>query len=79
MSDELAALAARVHADLAKIGHPSMPWLRPVEGPDGRPALDVLIVGAGQSGLAIAFGLRRSQVTNILVLDKAEQGREGPG
>ena len=48
MSDELAALAARVHADLAKIGHPSMPWLRPVEGPDGRPALDVLIIGAGR-------------------------------
>jgi len=78
MSDGLAALAARVHADLARIAHPSMPWLTPVESPDGRPSLDVLIGGAGQSGLAIAFGLRRSQVTNILVLDKAEQGREGP-
>jgi cation diffusion facilitator CzcD-associated flavoprotein CzcO len=55
-----------------------MSWLTPVESPDGRPALDVLIVGAGQSGLATAFGLRRSQVTNILVLDKAKQGREGP-
>jgi FAD-dependent urate hydroxylase len=78
MSDGLAALADRVKVDLAKIVHPSMPWLTPVESPEGRPALDVLIVGAGQSGLAIAFGLRRSQVTNILVLDKAEQGREGP-
>jgi FAD-dependent urate hydroxylase len=78
MSDDLQALAGRVHADLAKIVHPSLPWLTPVEGPDGEPALDVLIVGAGQSGLAIAFGLHRSQVTNILVLDKAEQGREGP-
>src|SRR5262249_46529836 len=47
-------------------------------GPDGRPALDVLIIGAGQSGLAIAFALQRSQVTNILVVDKAEEGREGP-
>lgn len=54
------------------------PWLTPVTSPDGQPALDVLIIGAGQSGLATAFALRRSQVTNILVVDKAEQGREGP-
>jgi len=78
MSDGLAALAARVHADLARIAHPSAPWLTPVTGSDGRPALDVLIVGGGQSGLATAFALKRSQVTNILVLDKAEEGREGP-
>jgi FAD-dependent urate hydroxylase len=78
MSDDLAALEARVRADLAKIAHPDMPWLTPVTGPDGRPAFDVLIIGAGQSGLATAFALQRSQVTNILVLDKAEQGREGP-
>ena len=38
----------------------------------------VLIVGAGQSGLATAFGLMRSQVTNILVLDKSAEGQEGP-
>jgi FAD-dependent urate hydroxylase len=78
MSDGLAALAAQVRADLAKIAHPDMPWLTPVTGPDDRPALDVLIIGACQSGLATAFALQRSQVTNILVLDKAEQGREGP-
>ncbi|WP_024513930.1 NAD(P)/FAD-dependent oxidoreductase [Bradyrhizobium sp. Tv2a-2] len=78
MSDGLAALADHIQADLAKIAHPGMPWLTPVTAPDGRPALDVLIVGAGQSGLAIAFALRRSQVTNILVVDKAEEGREGP-
>jgi cation diffusion facilitator CzcD-associated flavoprotein CzcO len=78
MSDGLAALAARIGADLAKIAHPGMPWLTPVTAPDGRAALDVLIVGAGQSGLATAFALRRSQVTNILLVDKAEEGREGP-
>ncbi len=47
-------------------------------GPDGKPVLDVLVVGAGQSGLATAFGLLRSQVTNILVLDKSDEGHEGP-
>ncbi|CCD99330.1 NAD(P)/FAD-dependent oxidoreductase [Bradyrhizobium sp. STM 3809] len=78
MSDGLAALSARVRSDLARIAHPSMPWLTPVTGPDGRPALDVLIVGGGQSGLATAFALLRSRVGNILVLDKADAGSEGP-
>ena len=78
MSDGLAALTAQVRSDLARIAHPSMPWLTPVIAPDGRPALDVLIVGGGQSGLATAFALLRSRVSNILVLDKAEAGREGP-
>ena len=64
--------------DIVKISHPSAPWLEPKVGPDGKPALDVLIVGGGQSGLATAFGLMRSQVTNILVIDKAEEGKEGP-
>ena len=44
----------------------------------GGTAYDVVIVGAGQSGLATAFALLRSQVTNILVLDKAPRDREGP-
>jgi FAD-dependent urate hydroxylase len=78
MSARLDALAAQIHADLGKTVHPSASWLTPIIGPDGRPALDVLIVGGGQSGLATAFALKRSQVTNILVLDKAEEGREGP-
>ena len=74
----LAALEARVHQDLELIGHPRMAWLTPRHAPDGAPALDVLIVGAGQSGLATAFGLMRSKVDNILVVDKAPKGREGP-
>jgi FAD-dependent urate hydroxylase len=78
MNDSLAALENRVHADLARIAHPDAAWLTPKLGPDGRPALDVLVVGAGQSGLATAFGLMRSQVTNILVLDRSDEGREGP-
>jgi cation diffusion facilitator CzcD-associated flavoprotein CzcO len=78
MSSALDTLEARVRADLAKIEHPGAAWVAQKLGPDGRPALDVLIVGAGQSGIAAAFGLMRSQVTNILVLDKSEQGREGP-
>jgi FAD-dependent urate hydroxylase len=47
-------------------------------GPDGNPAFDVLIVGAGQSGIAIAFALKRAQVNNVLAVDKAARGLEGP-
>jgi cation diffusion facilitator CzcD-associated flavoprotein CzcO len=78
MSGALNALEAKVRHDLTRTSHPSAPWLEAKIGPDGRPALDVLIVGGGQSGLATAFGLRRSQVTNILIIDKAEAGKEGP-
>ena len=78
MNSALIALEAQVRADLAKTAHPDAAWLTPKLGPDDRPALDVLVVGAGQSGLATAFGLMRSQVSNILVLDKSEEGQEGP-
>jgi cation diffusion facilitator CzcD-associated flavoprotein CzcO len=78
MSDALTELEANVHADLAMIAHPGAAWLESKTGPDGKPALDVLVVGAGQSGIAIGFGLMRSRVGNILLLDKAEEGKEGP-
>jgi cation diffusion facilitator CzcD-associated flavoprotein CzcO len=78
MSSALTALEAQVQDDLAKTSHPNATWLEPVTGPDGKPALDVLIIGAGQSGITTAFGLMRSRVTNILTLDKAEEGLEGP-
>ena len=44
----------------------------------GRPILDVAIVGAGQCGLAAAFGLIREGVRNIRVLDENVAGSEGP-
>ena len=78
MSDALRQLEADVHADLTRIAHPHAAWLEPKTGPDGNAALDVLIIGAGQSGIAIGFGLMRSRVANILLLDKAEEGKEGP-
>jgi cation diffusion facilitator CzcD-associated flavoprotein CzcO len=78
MSGPLDALATQVREDLERIAHPTMPWLTPRIGPDGDPALDVLIVGGGQSGVAIAFALMRAQVRNLLVVDRAPRGREGP-
>ncbi|HJU32080.1 MAG TPA: NAD(P)/FAD-dependent oxidoreductase [Hyphomicrobiaceae bacterium] len=76
--DGVAALMAQARRDIARVAHPAAPWLEPRIGPDGRPALDVLIIGAGQSGLAIAFALMRAQVRNILAIDKAAYGCEGP-
>ena len=75
---DLSELTRIVRDDLGRIAHPRMPWLEPRIGPDGRPALDVLIVGGGQSGIAIAFGLLRAAVTNILVIDREKRGQEGP-
>lgn len=77
-AEAVARLTAKVRDDLERIAHPRKPWLESRTGPDGRPALDVLVVGGGQSGLAIAFGCLRAQVTNIRVLDRAAPGREGP-
>ncbi|QHJ01636.1 NAD(P)-binding domain-containing protein [Xylophilus rhododendri] len=78
MPSPLAELEARIARELASIAHPSAPWLEPHIGPDGQPALDVLIVGAGQGGSATAFGLLRSRVDNILAIDAAPAGLEGP-
>lgn len=74
----LDALSDQVRRDLRRIAHPNTPWLEPRVAPGGGQALDVLIIGAGQSGVATAFGLKRAQVTNVLVIDKAPKGLEGP-
>jgi cation diffusion facilitator CzcD-associated flavoprotein CzcO len=77
-NERLTTLTTQVRKDLAVIAHPRMSWLTPKKAPDGSNAYDVLIIGAGQSGLATAFGLRRAKVENVVVLDKTERGREGP-
>jgi cation diffusion facilitator CzcD-associated flavoprotein CzcO len=73
----LTALEAEVARDLELIAHPRTEWMVP-RLHAGKPALDVLIVGAGQSGLVTAFGLMRERVRNILVIDRAPEGKEGP-
>jgi cation diffusion facilitator CzcD-associated flavoprotein CzcO len=73
----LAALEAEVVRDIALTAHPRMDWMTP-RLRRGKPVLDVLIVGAGQSGLAIAFALIRDRVRNILAIDRAPMGKEGP-
>jgi len=74
----LADLAGAMRREIAMLAYPATRWVKPRTLDDGGRVLDVLIVGGGQSGLAIANGLIREGVDNILVLDRAEEGMEGP-
>ena len=74
----LGALEQRLHHDLNIIGYPLNEWVPERFTKEGERVLDVLIVGAGQGGLAIAFQLMRERVNNVLVIDKAEPGADGP-
>lgn len=74
----LAVLEQRIGEDLAKVSYPSGRWVTPHHTDDGTRVLDVLIVGGGQGGTAIAHALTRQRVVNIRVVDQSEPGREGP-
>lgn len=73
----LERLAIRARQDLFMLRHPETDWVPERYGPDGKRLLDVLIVGGGQGGLAVAAYLIRERVSNIEVIDKAPYGREG--
>jgi cation diffusion facilitator CzcD-associated flavoprotein CzcO len=72
------ALSRQVEAELALFAYPLQDWVRPLRGPDGAPVHNVVIVGGGQAGLAIAFGLRRERISGVVVLDENPDGLEGP-
>lgn len=48
-------------------------WVRPREGADH----NVVIVGGGQSGVAIGYGLRRKGVGGVEIIDQADAGQAG--
>jgi cation diffusion facilitator CzcD-associated flavoprotein CzcO len=73
----VARLSDQVRRDLTYLSHPSREWTIPRHRDRAR-VLDVLIVGAGQTGLGTAFGLKRERVTNIRVVDRNPRGLEGP-
>ena len=74
----LEALSRRVRHDLEILCYPKDDWVIPRQHPDGHHVYDVVIVGGGQCGLTVAFGLLREHVSNLLILDRMPKGREGP-
>ena len=73
----LAALEARLRQDLEWLEFPAKPWV-PRRTVEGRPVRDVVIIGAGMSGLAAAGALKRLGIDNMVLYDRAPAGREGP-
>jgi FAD-dependent urate hydroxylase len=73
-----AALSRQVEAELELFTYPMQDWVRPVLGPDGAPVHNVVVVGGGQAGLAVAFGLRQERISGVVVLDDNPSGQEGP-
>ncbi len=74
----LEVLSRRVHDELALFEYPMKDWVTPRRGPQGEVVHNVVIVGGGQTGLGIAFGLQRERVSGVVVLDANPQGEEGP-
>jgi len=78
MTSSLAALEARIAKDLEIVAYPDAAWVPEHRGPDERPILDVLVIGGGQGGLAVGHALKRARVDRVRIVDRSDEGREGP-
>ena len=67
------ALAEQTSRSLRWAGNAPADWVRPRAGADH----NVVIVGGGQSGLAIAYGLKRKGVGRVDVIDQSDPGQAG--
>lgn len=77
MTDPLEALSMKVQAQIDALSYPKKQWVTPRDH-NGMPVLDVAIIGAGQSGLTIALGLKRENVTNIRLYERSPVNKAGP-
>jgi cation diffusion facilitator CzcD-associated flavoprotein CzcO len=68
--DHVDAVAQRA---LRHLGADPGNWVQPSPGIDH----DVVVIGAGQTGLAIAFALRRAGIANVAVLERADEANTG--
>ena len=67
------ALAEQTTRSFRWAGREPADWVRPRAGVDH----NVVIIGGGQSGLAIAYGLKRKGVGRVDVIDQADPGQAG--
>ncbi|MGA7808850.1 SidA/IucD/PvdA family monooxygenase [Bradyrhizobium sp.] len=74
---DLRQLERRVRFELDCLGYPTRPWVVP-RSRNGTAVHDVIIVGGGQSGIAIAFRLLRERISNVRVLDRNPPDLAGP-
>jgi cation diffusion facilitator CzcD-associated flavoprotein CzcO len=72
----LAALEARLAEDLELLQRPAPRWT-PERTQDGAPVLDVAVIGAGMTGLALTAALVQRGVS-VVAYDEAPAGFEGP-
>lgn len=73
----LAALEQRLAQDLLYLGLPAKQWMPAPEIVDDQLVVDVVIIGAGQAGLAAAVGFAHLGI-KATVLDRAPLDFEGP-
>ncbi|MFQ3354675.1 MAG: cation diffusion facilitator CzcD-associated flavoprotein CzcO [Paracoccaceae bacterium] len=74
----LEKLEVKILRDFALINHPVKNWNPHKLGPDGKPLIDVLIVGGGMNGLAASLALRLAGIANIRHVDSQPKGLSGP-
>jgi FAD-dependent urate hydroxylase len=70
----LRALESSIQADRALLKYPRepLPYVR------NDSVLEVAIIGAGQTGKSVAFGLERYGYYNVRAFDRRPRGRQGP-
>jgi cation diffusion facilitator CzcD-associated flavoprotein CzcO len=73
IADAAERLEEQTQSALRWIGRDPADWVRPRAGVDH----NVVIVGGGQSGLSIAYGLKRKGVGRVSVIDRAAPGETG--
>lgn len=78
MAIGLDALEARVTEDLRTLSYPDAAWVPERQTPEGSPVLDVLVIGGGQGGLAVAHALKRARIERVRIVDRSPYGFEGP-
>jgi hypothetical protein len=70
-----AQLDAQTRRTMRWAGPAPADWVRPRAGADH----NVVIVGGGQSGVAIGYGLKRKGVGGVAIIDQADPGRPASG